>query len=103
MDEGFATGGIITDFPKAFDSVPHDKLFRKFTATGVELMVFVWVKEFLLRYSQIVTLDRQLSEGIRLNSLLPPGSIFRPVLFVAYVNDIRKSLSLINVCSQMTV
>jgi len=39
---------IITDFTKAFDLVPHDWLLMKLEASGVDLRVGVWVREFLV-------------------------------------------------------
>jgi len=42
---------VITDFSKAFDLV-QDRLLTKITATGVDIRVVVWVKEFLLGHSQ---------------------------------------------------
>ena len=48
LDEAVRTDAIIIDFSKTFDLVPHDKLLTKIEATGVDLRVVVWVKEFLL-------------------------------------------------------
>ena len=47
LDKGVRTDAIITDFSKDFDVVPHDRLLTKIVATGVDLRVVVWVKEFL--------------------------------------------------------
>ena len=52
LDEGIRTDAIIIDFSKAFDSVPHDSLLMKIAATGVDLRLVVWVKEFLSGRSQ---------------------------------------------------
>ena len=46
---GVVTVAIIIDLSKAFGLVPHDRLLTKIAATGVDLRVVVWVKEFLLR------------------------------------------------------
>ena len=48
LDEGVRTGTIIIDFSQTFSLVPHDRLLTKIVATGVDLWVVVWVKEFLL-------------------------------------------------------
>ena len=48
LDEGVRTDAIIIDFSEAFDLVPHDRLLTKIAATGVDMMVVEWVKEFLL-------------------------------------------------------
>jgi len=45
---------IITDYLKAFDLVPHDRLHTKIVATGMDLRVVVWVKGFLLGHLQRV-------------------------------------------------
>ena len=40
------TDAIIIDFSKAFDLISHVRLLTKIAATGVDLRVVVWVKEF---------------------------------------------------------
>ena len=60
LDEGVRTDAIITDFSKAFDLVPHDRLLTKIAATGVDLRAVVCVKEFLLGRLQRVRADGHL-------------------------------------------
>ena len=62
--EGVRTDAIIIDFSEAFDLVPHDRQLTKFAATGMDLRVVVWIKEFLLGRSQRVTVGGQLSEEV---------------------------------------
>jgi len=62
--------------------------------TGVDLRVVVWIKEFLLGYSQRVRVDGQLSEEVRLTSRVPQGNVLCPLLVVAYVNDIWRNIEL---------
>jgi len=57
----------------------------------VGLRVVVWVKEFLLGYSQRVRVNGQLSEEVRVTSGVSQGSALGPLLFLAYVNDIWKN------------
>ena len=46
LDEGVRTDAIIVDFSKAFYLIPHVSMLTKIAATGVDLGVVVWVKEF---------------------------------------------------------
>ena len=58
--------------------VPHDRLLMKIAETRLDLMVVVWVNE-------------QLSEEVRVASVVPPGNVLGPLLFLAYVNDIWRN------------
>jgi len=53
---GFRIDAIITDFSKAFDLVPHDRLFTKLAASVVDSKVVVWVRESLVGRTQRVRL-----------------------------------------------
>jgi hypothetical protein len=48
---------ITLDLSKTFDLVPDNRLLTKIAATGMDLRVVVWVKEFLLGRSQRLRLD----------------------------------------------
>ena len=92
LEDGVRTDSIITDFSKDFDLVPRDRLLMKIAATGMDLRVVVWVKEFLLGRSQRVRVDGQLSEEVRVTSGVPQGSVLGPLLFLAYVDDIWRNI-----------
>ena len=91
LDEGVRTDTKIIAFSKAFDLVPHDRLLTIIMATGVDLRIVVWVKEFRLGCLQGVRVDGQLSKEVRVNSGVPQGSILDPLLFLVYVNDIWRN------------
>jgi hypothetical protein len=82
---------IIIDFSKAFDSVPHDWLITKIVASGVDSRVVMWVREFLLGHSQKVRVGGQLSEVVRVMSVVPHRKELGPHLLLAYVNDIWRN------------
>ena len=92
MDEGARTDAIIIDVSNAFGLVPHDRLIRKIAAIVVDLRVVVWVNKFLLGRSQRVRVDGQLSEEVRVISVVPNGRVLDPLQFVAYVDYIWKNV-----------
>jgi hypothetical protein len=74
------------------DLVPHVRLLAKIAATGVDLRVVVWIREFLLGRTQTVRVGGQLSEEVRVTSGVTQGSVLGPLLFLAYVNDIWRNI-----------
>jgi hypothetical protein len=52
LDKGVRTDAIVIDFSKAFDLIPHDRLIRKISKTGVDVRVIKWIREFLAGRSQ---------------------------------------------------
>ena len=82
------------DFSKAFDLVPHDQLLTKLAASGVDLRLVVWVREFLVGHTQRVRIGGQLSKEVKVTSAVPQGSILGPLLFLVYVNDIWRNINL---------
>ena len=77
LDKVVRTDAIIIDFSKAFNLVPHDRLLTKIAATGLDVRVVVWVKEFFLGRPQRIREDCQLlvSEEVRVPSGVPQGRV----------------------------
>jgi hypothetical protein len=92
LDNGDRVDGIVIDFSKAFDLVPHDRLLAKIAASGVDSRVDVSVREFLLGRTQRVRVGGQLSEEVRVTSGVPQGSVLGPLLFLVYINDIWRNI-----------
>jgi Reverse transcriptase (RNA-dependent DNA polymerase). len=57
----------------------------------VDPRVVVWVSEFLVGRTKRVRVEGQLSKEFKVTSGVPQGSIFGPLLFLVYVNDIWRN------------
>ena len=80
-DEGFSTDAIITDFSKAFDLVPHDRLLTKVAASDVVSRVVVWFREFLVGHTQRVRVGGQLSKEGKVTSVCRKGAFWAHYCF----------------------
>ena len=92
LEEGVSKDAIIIDFPKSFDLVPHDRLLMKLAASGVDLRVVIWIREFLVGRTQRVRVGGQLSKEAKVTSGVPQGSVLGTLLFLVYVNNVWRNI-----------
>ena len=79
LDEATRLDALIIDFSKALIRVPHDRLLKKISDSGMDPRVIVWIREFLIGRSQRIRVGGKLSDEVRVTSGVPQGSVLGPL------------------------
>ena len=78
----------IMDFAKAFDKVPHRRLFHKLEYYGIRGSTHKWINSWLSWRTQQVVLYCQASDPVPVLSSVLLG----PILFLIFINDLLDNI-----------
>jgi len=92
VDERHSVDAVFLDFTKAFDQVSHLKLLLKLSAYGIRGALLSIILDFLIGRTQSVVIGDSYSEPISVTSGIPQGTIFGPLCFLLYINDLPEQI-----------
>lgn len=80
---------IFVDYKKAFDTVPHDKLFQKLDHLGINGKFMRIVAKMYDQAKLTINVNDQLSESIKVTKGVLQGDVLSPLLYTLYTSDMR--------------
>ena len=81
-------GVCFLDMSAAFDIVDHPLLLKKLELYGFDEGMLGWLESYLSSRFQCVSIDGSLSKLQHVKHGVPQGSIFGPLLYILYTNEL---------------
>ena len=88
LGKGNFSCGICVNSQKLFDSVDHDILIQKLNVNGTRGTANIWFFSYLENRTRFIGINVYSSDLHFIRCRVPQGSILRPLLLLAYINDL---------------
>jgi hypothetical protein len=92
--------GVFIDLSKTFDTVNHEILLRKLKHYGLRGPPSRWMNKYLTDRMQFVEYNGKFSSDSAVSCGVPQGSIFGPLLFIFYMNDLVEFEPIVTECTK---
>ena len=92
MDVGRITAVVLLDLSAAFDTVDHRILVNVLSSIGIRDHALEWFMSYLDERQQLVCVNHERSDPVKLSCGVPQGSVGGPLLFSLYITRLKQVL-----------
>lgn len=97
IEEGRIILAVFVDLKRAFETIDRGKLLEVLRRYGLGGRVLMWFSSYLERRMQATRYNGAVSPAAAVDLGVPQGSVLGPLLFILYMNDIKRTLTRANV------
>lgn len=88
---------VFLDLKRAFETIDRRKLLEVLKKMGIKGVVLRWFTSYLTARQQRTIYNRSVSDPRAVDLGVPQGSILGPLLFILFMNDIKETLTSVDV------
>ena len=92
IENGNVVHAVFLDLSEAFDSLSHGIFLKKLKSLSFSHSAIECIESFLTKRLQKVTVNKIVSDWIKLKESVPEGTVLGSLLFNLYVNDLSDQI-----------